>query len=202
VSSSAAFPFELIEPFIFVPPGPFAQDRLNCRSKDRTANADCIEKTNDGKCAWCNVNKIEGNRRKYCSKACVSSCFMFRYPQSPQSKAWVLINRQSCACTVCGISHEDWVIERVARRREFNERCVENWEKASERYKRTYERPSPDVTYYQIGYNSGDRLHVDHVIPIHLGGTGIGFENIQIICVACHREKTRREKEKGHSTML
>jgi hypothetical protein len=32
---------------------------------------------------------------------------------------------------------------------------------------------------------------IDHIIPIALGGMAIGFDNVQILCYSCHKEKTK-----------
>lgn len=45
-----------------------------------------------------------------------------------------------------------------------------------------------------IKCNSLDKLQVDHKIPRHLGGQNI-MENIQILCITCHKEKTSKEME-------
>lgn len=39
------------------------------------------------------------------------------------------------------------------------------------------------------------RLEVDHVIPLHRGGAPLDADNLQTLCVACHLQKTTREKD-------
>ena len=36
---------------------------------------------------------------------------------------------------------------------------------------------------------------VDHIVPLHFGGAEYDESNLQCLCSACHREKTRRENE-------
>ncbi|MXY07565.1 MAG: HNH endonuclease [Rhodothermaceae bacterium] len=38
-------------------------------------------------------------------------------------------------------------------------------------------------------------LQVDHVRPIHRGGTAYAFSNLQPLCYLCHTEKSARERE-------
>ena len=40
---------------------------------------------------------------------------------------------------------------------------------------------------------SGDRGEADHIRPIALGGDPVAVENGQMLCVACHRAKTRSD---------
>jgi 5-methylcytosine-specific restriction endonuclease McrA len=37
-------------------------------------------------------------------------------------------------------------------------------------------------------------LTFDHILKLELGGTSV-LENLQLLCVSCHEEKTRREHE-------
>ena len=42
------------------------------------------------------------------------------------------------------------------------------------------------------------RLECDHVVPLHHDGAMYDPENLQALCVVCHRMKTRRENETWH----
>lgn len=35
--------------------------------------------------------------------------------------------------------------------------------------------------------------HADHILPVFLGGSACGLENIQTLCLFCHKEKTYKE---------
>lgn len=50
------------------------------------------------------------------------------------------------------------------------------------------------VSLAQLGSGIGDVVHVDHIVPLFKGGAGFGLSNIQVICVACHRQKTIEER--------
>lgn len=36
-------------------------------------------------------------------------------------------------------------------------------------------------------------IHLEHTVPVHLGGGGCWLSNYSMMCVHCHKEKTRRE---------
>lgn len=38
-----------------------------------------------------------------------------------------------------------------------------------------------------------ENWHVDHVLPVFLGGSACGLDNLQTLCVDCHKEKTYTE---------
>ena len=38
---------------------------------------------------------------------------------------------------------------------------------------------------------------IDHILPIAIGGTN-NISNLQILCKACHGDKTRSEQEQGY----
>lgn len=36
-------------------------------------------------------------------------------------------------------------------------------------------------------------LSVDHIVPIHMGGTVSDINNMELLCFKCHKRKTRNE---------
>lgn len=135
----------------------------------------------DGTCKWCNNLKVKG-RRHYCTDWCADSAYMFCYPQSPQAKAWVFIRLQSCTCTACGEIFDEEIAKLIESK--YKRYC--EWQNKKGL------APSL-VTYGTLMDNTGERWHVDHVIPISRGGDGLGFDNVQVICKRCHILKTARE---------
>ena len=109
-----------------------------------------------------------------------------------------LIVHQAFGCAGCGISFEE----------EIRKRTREIWERENRlgaliytfhpfnSKKRTAEDPESKVTYYQIGDNTGHIHQTDHIIPVHKGGDGIAPENLQVLCVPCHKKKTREDHSK------
>jgi 5-methylcytosine-specific restriction protein A len=43
-----------------------------------------------------------------------------------------------------------------------------------------------------LRFDAGRAWHLDHVIPLSLGGAD-ETHNLQVLCRACHRDKTRRD---------
>lgn len=133
-------------------------------------------------CMWCRKGDILNHHaRRYCSDHCKISANMWTNPQSCQSKAYVMIERQACACALCGLSYEDQILRYIERKEE----AVDSW--------------SDGKAYlHGTGYHlSGmHEIDIDHIIPIHKGGIGLGLTNIQAVCRQCHREKTANERRK------
>jgi 5-methylcytosine-specific restriction endonuclease McrA len=71
----------------------------------------------------------------------------------------------------------------VTKRDEFSAKTKE---KAYERSKGRCENKLCGLPL-QIG-----KIHYDHIIPCRLGGTG-EIKNCQVLCFACHQEKTAKE---------
>jgi 5-methylcytosine-specific restriction endonuclease McrA len=178
---------DLIESFEFVEPGPTARYKMLDRSKRAFIMANLKKIEPDMLCAWCNARPIDTKPRKYCKdRACLDSALVYCIPHSPKARMYVLIYRQSCACAICGLSYLEEIEKRARRLKERNDELQAKW---------------PDKNYtgkvplYQVGYNWGAMMHVDHTIPIFKGGDGFGFENIQIVCASCHMTKTARERK-------
>jgi 5-methylcytosine-specific restriction endonuclease McrA len=54
------------------------------------------------------------------------------------------------------------------------------------------------VFQMDLGYCRGcgvltENWEVDHIIPVFLGGSACGLENLQTLCVDCHKDKTYTE---------
>lgn len=166
---------DLLEDREFIPPGPDAQRQLEPFRARRYANLSDIRC--DGKvCSWCNAKPIEKGRKKYCSEACVFSAQVYVNPQTPKAKAWVFVAIQSCACRICGEDFEDELVAIAESKRPFMTGLPRDGKFT--------------LSYWGLGYGTGERWQVDHIVPIHKGGRGIGFENVQVVCATCHRKKT------------
>jgi hypothetical protein len=149
----------------------------------RNAPHETTAPTSDHFCSWCNEMPIPRSKRKYCSEDCQKSAMMYCNPQSPATKAWLLINRQMCSCAGCGLSFEDDLIDRIQRQaRHYIKMQMKGYN-------------YPDrVSYHAIGDNWGEETQVDHIHPIFKGGDGIGLKNIQVLCRECHKRKTVEER--------
>lgn len=172
-------PMRLLKKIELTEPGPIAKAYIMGSGGRRYVNKDGLQLV-DGKCAWCEQVPITRKRAKYCSESCRESSSMNCFPQSPQTKMWVLIYRQDCACVGCGLSFEDEIIRRIRRRaKDFGDI-----------------QPN-SVNLFSVGYDSGNLHHVDHIVPIHKGGRGSGLDNIQVLCRDCHHRKSGLERRRA-----
>lgn len=180
---------EKLEAFTYVPPGPLSQATMDRHPRAaRFFPMGKLLKGLMGECAWCNTGLVPGNVRKYCTADCRESALMHCNPQGPGAKAWFFINRQACTCVGCGEIYEDEWAAKVERQWEIlKDRVAQGWVKNLSR-----------VPYHWIGDGMGVSLHLDHVVPLCQGGQGIGFTNVQVLCVLCHDRKTVAE----HSARL
>ena len=155
----------------------------------RRYNLDTIKvhKVNNKRyCAWCYVVEV-GNRAKYCSNQCRRSSYICFNPSSLMAITYLLY-QQEFKCNMCNY---DWGSEYTAVRGVIDRECFNhllnhdpftftNAERITRRIK----------TFFS---HSGRALEMDHTIPIALGGLGLGVENHQVICKACHLEKTKKD---------
>jgi len=177
----------LLEVIAYIDPGPTTKAHL-----DRVANSQRYIDLSSFKrvgnlCGWCNIGIVKKSNAKYCSSNCRESAQMYCYPQSPQTKAWIFINKQYCTCLKCGEIFEDDVDQIVNAKLEYNN---EN----AERYGHIYGwKKDEPVEYWQVGKKIGSLFDADHIVALCNGGRGIGLENMQVICKTCHHKKTARD---------
>ena len=175
----------LLEQWAYVEPGPITKkhlDETSSATNKRWANLSDFKKTADSKCGWCNEIDVPGKLRKYCSDDCRNSASLYCFPQTPKTKAWVFINKQDCVCLGCGECFDEEVDKKIMDKwMHYTKNMPDEW------------KVKTKVTYHSVGYDTGYLWNVDHVVPLHLGGSGIGLENIQVICVPCHEKKTAGE---------
>lgn len=170
---------ELLEHVEFVEPCEDAKAYIDSIGQQRTVNLDKI-KNHPGKCAWCKGD-LPKRRRRWCSDSCVRCAWDTAYPQTPSSKMFRLIHFQNCACTYCGLSYEETIEDKIQKEYALNLK---------------YHPDRLKVSYHQLGSNTGNIWHVDHIIPIFKGGKGICPKNLQVICVSCHKQKTAKDLAK------
>ncbi len=134
-------------------------------------------------CLWCRSGApLKHHARVYCGDNCKKSANMFCYPQSNTMKAYILIEFQQCACTLCGLSYEDRILRWIERKE--NRKGTEEWEIG----------PTMNILGYQL--SAINEIDVDHKIPLHRGGIALGLDNIQAVCRQCHKDKTFAERKR------
>jgi 5-methylcytosine-specific restriction endonuclease McrA len=170
---------ELIKTFTYKEPGPETKALIAPAMGRRYFSLSRLNRK-DNLCAWCNVTHIKDRRRKYCDEDCSQSADVFCYPQGMTSKSFHLL-RQDCACKGCGFIFEQEIKKKIET---YKAHWPESFAKEGK------------ISLFYLSFNRGFVWQADHIIPIHKGGVGLGLNNIQILCVDCHQDKTNRERSK------
>lgn len=51
-----------------------------------------------------------------------------------------------------------------------------------------------DKAWNKINREAANKIHLDHIIPVHQGGGCAWLNNYQFLCEKCHKEKTKKER--------
>ena len=121
-------------------------------------------------CRWCKKECL-GKRRTYCSQDCIDEWLLRSRSEVAAQKVF---ERDRGICAVCGVDCE--LLFRQLRGLPWLERhelC------------RQYGIP--------VHRLSGKRIwDVDHITEVVKGGGSCGLENLQTLCLPCHKAKTAR----------
>lgn len=152
-------------------------------------------------CSWCHINPVPKNRRDYCSIECRESCNLFCAPQTDSGLAFLLATR-GLSCPSCDYSWEETFNEKREKRIVHLSRSIAS--PSPYLSKSYYQELRNEVAFLLSGgisfglvksakwdFPKGKTIEIDHIIPVALGGTTLGFENLQAICSDCHSRKTR-----------
>jgi len=165
-------------------------------------------------CAWCAKKPLATHSQKYCSQLCSQSSDAFFYP----TKAGYpfLLARQGGQCAGCDLDWEPILIERfqkkIKRCEEAIARTKAKMDQDPERYKGDLMRDEYELEELRAKLeNRGlsfwlalgirhlipydQEPQVDHIIPVALGGDGVGLENHQVLCRLCHAKKTKQDNQ-------
>jgi hypothetical protein len=89
-------------------------------------------------------------------------------------------------CNECQLSYRDFYIEAYRKIR-------------NKRYFKFPKMKTRRVDYliraFRKSLPKDSRLEIDHIIPVSMGGQTLGFENLQILCSKCHKNKTSKDKK-------
>lgn len=149
------------------------------------------ERAPDGRplCRWCGGG-VPAPRRSWCSQPCVDE---WLERADPQHQRYKVALRDKGVCAACGLDTQELarVLRRDARLPEEDDRG----RRRRERFLRGRMRLARDR---RMGVPVTDHLwEMDHVHPVAEGGGGCGLENLQTLCVWCHREKTAEQAKRA-----
>lgn len=135
-------------------------------------------------CAWCGDNRVSGNR-KYCNDACRDNCYAFISPQKEYGLEYHL-QTQDFKCADCAFDYRQIMDKMDAS---YKKRNLVGWDE---------NRLGANPWYFgrlrrlvEKDFGRSKKPEVDHIVPIALGGEPVGFDNMQILCFACHKGKTK-----------
>jgi len=151
-------------------------------SKKRFANpSEVFPKRKDAQgnplCAVCG-KVLSGRARRYCSSECREICYVATMPTHARLR---VKQRDHGVCANCGCDTEKL-------RRILESACRSRW--GDNPGWLLLERDIRDVKR-EIGFTSLHLWEMDHKVPVVEGGGLCGLENLQTLCIPCHRAETR-----------
>lgn len=138
-----------------------------------------------GKCAYCGV-PIVGRRKKWCGKTCGYQAFTEVMARRGNSKALreLALERDNGICAKCGV--DSLKLYRILSAAEG----VAYWDDARLHPNRPHFILLKDLVQ-KLGYGLVQTLwQADHIIEVRHGGSH-EMDNIQTLCIKCHKLKTR-----------
>lgn len=152
----------------------------------RNINAERFKKiVKDGVsyCAWCSDKPVTGNR-KYCNDQCRDNCYAFINPQKELGLEY-LLQSQDLRCAGCNFDYKP-MIDNISEK--YRKRNIRGFEEEGYSNIRLFKLLKAVVENL---HGRGKKPEVDHIVPIALGGDPVGFDNHQVLCYDCHKDKTK-----------
>ena len=134
-------------------------------------------------CAWCGDKPVDG-KRKYCNDHCRDNCYAFISPQKELGLEYHL-QSQDFKCAGCAFDYKPMVDDMTEK---YNKRNLRGFEPDGYSNMRLFKRLKNMVNTL---HGRGKKPEVDHIVPVALGGDVVGFDNHQVLCYDCHKEKTK-----------
>lgn len=133
-----------------------------------------------GFCFFCG-GELPPKRRRWCSKKCVHAYHLLIH--DPSTVEAYVLKRDKGNCADCGL---DCVrLHRQVKSMELKE--LKAWMAKNKSMLRQFSKAS--LVRRQRFWD------IDHIIPVCKGGGLCSMSNLQTLCVACHRRKTRLDLE-------
>jgi len=127
-----------------------------------------------GECRYCH-QKVSPPRRTFCSSKCVHE---YRLRTSSSYIRKCVYRRDHGICAICKINTR--LIRDEILESDMNERL------------NIYKKYSIPITRkVKKRKNGGGLWDADHILPVKFGGGCCSLQNIQTLCIKCHKEKTK-----------
>lgn len=134
-------------------------------------------------CAWCGEERVTGNR-KYCNDICRDNCYAFISPQKEHGLEYHL-QSQDFKCADCKFDYKP-VMDEMAK--QYSKRNIRAYDENGTASPWFFGRLKYRV---EIKHGKNKKPEVDHIVPVALGGDPVGFDNHQVLCYDCHKDKTK-----------
>lgn len=153
------------------------------------------ERAKQGLCRQCglDVHRFSPKRRTFCSDECVHE---YRVRTDSGYARHAVYLREHGICQQCGLNCSSWFsqfrkfitsyeIKQLVWHYGTHRECQEFQNAIVEHY---FELNG--VPYYKGWRNRRTFWDVDHIIEVCRGGGSCGLDNLQLLCVNCHKAKT------------
>lgn len=97
------------------------------------------------------------------------------------------MKERGCHCAKCGFSWKDFALQA------FDEQEGKKWFQTAMDNLRLNIFDAYVVNRTKQLVPKIRAIEIDHIIPVALGGTTFGFENLQLLCYECHKIKTKED---------
>lgn len=155
-------------------------------------------------CAWCET-RLPFRKQRYCSRECLDEIWIRTNPGHARSKVY---DRDQGVCANCGTDTQRF------------KKLLREWPRVSYHFKsKALDALAEQFalagisTRRKIGSYSrfGHTWEMNHITPVADGGGLCGLENLETLCLPCHRKETAAQAasraakarlEKGLATQL
>jgi len=124
-------------------------------------------------CSVCGKPLTKGLRR-YCSQECTDICYVATMPSYARGKVF---QRDKGVCSNCGCDTEK--LKKILRKARYDDGWASlGWHDIG-------------VIKNEMGFTADHFWEMDHILPVVEGGGLCGMDNLQTLCVPCHRAETK-----------
>lgn len=133
-----------------------------------------------GTCTWCRV-ELPSRRMTWCRdqdpatgfNPCLAEFFARQHYPSARPYVWI---RDRGHCRDCG-------------------RDLRYQDQQNPRFSRVWREMSPEAwEAHRLKIGGGaEPWECDHIVPVAKGGGALGLDNLQVLCVPCHKRKTAEQ---------